>query len=382
MRKMTKILLVYIAITLTWSILFGGFFSALCRSGCAFGGSGKVGVKEILLDALTLPVQIVFLLPPVILDRIRENTGERGKIARAKREWYKAKLESQEKLRNDFGSIFNDERYFRATNTPQREMLGEWLCWYNLSRLTTQQVERVVGKVMEKPCLLKPLAAICMRGSMTPEQRDWCMNESLRLATNGVVSAGDQRAFTPIYWMLQNPTVTDEEFCRVAEMGIKGCDIAGLMASRIDKRSREIRVRLVTTLDDGNASFLDRPESISYKALRPAIHDCRHITPKNLEYLFNRIERNPKLIDECLELYEFENGMSQKRRCRNREFALLRAEEERDARILLKVICLHSTPQEYKDAVLANPRLAYCREDVLKALADQRSQSSSPKQYP
>lgn len=361
----------FVAISAGMAIFCVGCFSAMKKGlGGIDGGDNSIGATEILLDAVTLPAQVVLIGPPLIYEMIDANTGERGARERAAKDWWKEREKAQNTLKSDFDSIFADERYFSITNTPQREMLGDWLCWYNLSVLTTQQVVRTVGKIMEEPSLLRPLAAICMRGSMTPEQREWCMCTALDMATNEVAAASD-RVCAPLYWMLQNPTVDDDEFCRIAAMDIKGCDIDGLMKRRLYERRHEIELLLLGTLDDDNSAFLDKPDSISYKALKPALEYLlrNHIgNAKSFEYLFVRMERNLGLIDECLELYGVERGLSPERKRRNREFALERAEGCEDARILLKLLGLGGTPQEYKDAALANPRLEYCRNDIAKVL--------------
>ena len=366
-----KLLFVVIAAGVT--IFCTGCFSAMKKGlGGIDGGDNSIGVTEILLDTVTLPVQIVILGPLFAYELIDASTGERGARERAAKKWWKAKQEAQDTLRRDFDSIFADNRYFSVTNTPQREMLHDWLCWYNLSQLTTQQVMRTVNKIMDEPSLLRPLAPICMRGGMTTEQREWCMVEALNLATNEVVASGDE-TYAPLYWMLQNPTVDDDEFCRIASMNIKGCDIDGLMKHRWYERRHEVELLLLKTLDDDNSAFLDKPDSISYKALKAALENHLRCykgnpNPKSFEYLFARMERNPNLIDECLDIYGVETGLSPKRKRRNREFALERAEVAQDARILLKVLCLGDTPQEYKNAALANPKLEYCRKDIAKVL--------------
>ncbi|MBQ9432038.1 MAG: hypothetical protein IJU44_10865 [Kiritimatiellae bacterium] len=363
--------IIFAAIAAGMMMFCAGCFSAMKKGlGGIDGGDSSIGVTEILLDAVTLPAQIVLFGPPLIYEMIDASTGERGAKERAAKKWWKAKREARNTLERDYDSIFADGRYFSATNTPQREMLVDWLCWYNISQLTTQQVVRTVGKIMEEPSLLRPLAPICMRGGMTAEQREWCMDEALNLATNEVAASGD-RVHAPLYWMLQNPTVDDDEFCRIAAMNIKGCDMDYLMKCRLYKRRDEVVHLLVKTLGDDNSAFLDKPDSLSYKALKDALEYYlrEHLdNPKSIEYLFARMERDPKLIDECLELYGVERGVSPKRQRRNLEFALERAAVAQDARILLKVLCLDGTPQEYKDAALANPRLEYCRKDIAKVL--------------
>lgn len=101
-----------------------------------------------------------------------------------------------------------------------------------------------------------------------------------------------------------------------------------------------------------------------------AISHCKdRITDDTRAYLFEKMEQNPELIAKCLQIYNYDDDLPEERRSKNRAFALERAEIHHDTRILLLLLSKDETPKSFKDAVLANPRLEYCKNDIVNAIA-------------
>ena len=87
----------------------------------------RPNITEILLDTITLPIQAVILGPAILFEFIDANTGERGARERARRKWNREMEKAKEILNADFDKVFDDERFFCVTNTPQREMFTNGL---------------------------------------------------------------------------------------------------------------------------------------------------------------------------------------------------------------------------------------------------------------
>ena len=283
-------------------------------------------------------------------------------------EWRREKVRAQKILDTDFDKVFGDSRFFSVTNTPQREQFGEWLGWHNTLPINSMQLSRIIAKIKEEPSLLEPLAPICRCAGMTEQQRKDCFDMALRLATNNRQS--------PIAWMLDNVNITDDEIDQVAALSTK-CRLVTMKLGvlryvrRNERRESVKRTLCIQHSDLKSAlSFIENPESREYKVLDEAISHCKdRITDDTRAYLFEKMEQNPELIAKCLQIYNYDDDLPEERRSKNRAFALERAEIHHDTRILLLLLSKDETPKSFKDAVLANPRLEYCKNDIVNAIA-------------
>lgn len=87
------------------------------------------------------------------------------------------------------------------------------------------------------------------------------------------------------------------------------------------------------------------------------------ISTDNLNYLFSLMELRPELAHEWSCLYGAP-AIQEKQLVANRVLALKLAEDKNTKRPLFVVLSRLDTPDEYLHAVMENPKLAYCRNDI------------------
>ena len=220
-RIMNRIRVFQLVCLAVLAVLCGGCYFTVMTA--AFGGwgdgsGGSPGTEDYLLvgalDLVTAPAQVAFVAGFLVYG-VGVWVDDLIGVGAAKRRFYQRRRSEMEEVRTAFAQdpdiIFSDARFFSSENTPQREVLIDFISQRG-GDLSKQQVVSVAWLVMGKPGLLPSFAPLCARPELMDVQRKWCIEQSVVCLTN--------RIEDPMNCLLRNPALTDEELDRLVEMNL------------------------------------------------------------------------------------------------------------------------------------------------------------------
>ena len=219
-RIMNRIRVFQLVCLAVLAVLCGGcIFTALTSMGnWGDGSGGGPGDKDFLiagaLDLVTAPVQAPLVALCVVnmgFEWVIDHTGENGKRLRAAQRWKTEREKAEVALTQGLDALFSDARYFSSENTPQREVLIEFLNGRR-GTLSTQQVVAVAWQVMGEPDLFPTFKSLCARPELMDIQRKWCLKQSVKCLAHQNTS--------PINSLMKNPALTDEELDQLGNMNL------------------------------------------------------------------------------------------------------------------------------------------------------------------
>ena len=211
-KKFLKFIAVLYAVSIPVVTAFGGFFHAMRSFDMAFGCTPRPPHEAFIMDALTAPVQLFVFTPFVVAEFVNSRTGERGRLRREQQR----ESDAYKAIDKDFDSIWNVPEFWCETNTPQKRALARFLAYSPQTRLSTQQVSRVVREIRHSPCLTTNFCSVVRQCAISNDDLGWFIGQAKNLH-----DTGNQRAADELISSLScRPALTDSQLDSLLAAGM------------------------------------------------------------------------------------------------------------------------------------------------------------------
>lgn len=216
-------------------LLSAGCFSIMADTSLSGkGGSASLGDRAfcLVLDAVTLPIQVVVFTPMLIEEYISENTGE-GLQRKRKKEEYAKSLENYRMiLKETPNAIFMNPDLLCATNRAVMEALNLWLpC--EAESMPVNTMRQYAEIVTQSPDLLRKLDGLWENRQLTAADRRKAFDAAVQL----YLKDGDGESCRLVGNLIGKSGITDGELAEMltGEVGANA-ELKTVVTKEIDRR--------------------------------------------------------------------------------------------------------------------------------------------------